>query len=119
MPASILATNQPANDTVVNQYCRGTKNANLCIATSELTGSVRRAGTALRVTAELMDAGTVVPIWSEKFAGTMDDVFGIQEEIARQIAAALEVTLTTEEERGVAERPFDDPDTAVGPRHDP
>jgi eukaryotic-like serine/threonine-protein kinase len=73
-----------------------------------VTGSVRRAGTALRVTAELVDAGTDAPIWSEKYAGTMDDVFGIQEEIARRIVAALEVTLSDSESRQVAERPISD-----------
>ena len=73
-----------------------------------VTGSVRRAGHALRVTAELVDASTDVPIWSEKYSGTVDDVFGIQEEIARKIVAALQVTLTDSESRGVAERPIAD-----------
>ena len=74
-----------------------------------VTGTVRRAGTALRVTAELVEASTDTPLWSEKFSGTMEDVFGIQEEISRQIVSALKVTLTDAEERGVAERPIDDP----------
>ena len=74
-----------------------------------VTGSVRRAGNALRVTAELVDARTDQPIWSEKYSGTTDDVFGIQEEIARKIVAALRVTLSESEERQVASRPIDDP----------
>lgn len=74
-----------------------------------VTGTVRRAGSALRITADLVETMTDTPIWSEKFSGTMDDVFGIQEEISRQIVAALEVRLTTAEDRGVAERPIDDP----------
>jgi serine/threonine-protein kinase len=74
-----------------------------------VTGTVRRAGPALRVTAELVDAGTDAPIWSEKFSGTMDDVFGIQEEISRQIVAALKLQLSTAEERRLASRPLDDP----------
>ncbi len=74
-----------------------------------VTGTVRRAGAALRITAELVEASTDTPIWSEKLSGTMDDVFGIQEEISRQIVAALKVRLTDTEERGVAERPIDDP----------
>ncbi len=72
-----------------------------------VTGSVRRAGNALRVTAELVDARTDAPIWSDKYSGTMDDVFGIQEEIARKIVAALEVNLTDSEEHQVAERPIE------------
>ncbi len=73
-----------------------------------VTGSVRRAGNALRVTAELVDARTDAPVWSEKYSGTVEDVFGIQEEIARKIVAALQVTLTDSESRQVAERPIAD-----------
>ena len=43
-----------------------------------VTGTVRRAGSALRITADLVETMTDTPIWSEKFSGTMDDVFGIQ-----------------------------------------
>jgi TolB-like protein len=74
-----------------------------------VTGTVRRAGTALRVTADLVEASTDRPIWSQKFSGTMEDVFGIQEEISRQIVSALKVRLTDTEKREVAERPIDDP----------
>ena len=73
-----------------------------------VTGSVRRTGDALRVTTELVEARTDTPLWSQKFSGTMEDVFGIQEEISRQIVAALEVTLTGTGERKAKERPIDD-----------
>ena len=73
-----------------------------------VTGSVRRAGTALRVTTELVDARSDAPIWSDKYSGTTDDVFAIQEEIARRIVAALEVALTDAESRQIAERPIAD-----------
>ncbi|HSG00113.1 MAG TPA: protein kinase, partial [Vicinamibacterales bacterium] len=73
-----------------------------------VTGSVRRAGNALRVTAELVDAGTDASVWSDKYSGTIDDVFGIQEEIARKIVAALQLTLSDSESRQVAERPISD-----------
>ena len=73
-----------------------------------VTGSVRRSGDALRVTAELVEATLDAPIWSEKFSGTVEDVFGIQEEISRRIVAALEVKLTDREALQVAERPIDD-----------
>jgi serine/threonine-protein kinase len=75
--------------------------------THVVTGSVRRVGTALRVTTELVDASSDRPIWSDKYSGTLEDVFGIQERIARQIVAALEVTLTARETRAVAERPIE------------
>jgi serine/threonine-protein kinase len=69
-----------------------------------LSGSVRRAGNALRVTAQLVDAEQGAQAWAERFSGTVDDVFEIQERIARQIVAALEVTLTPEEDRRLAVR---------------
>jgi serine/threonine protein kinase/tetratricopeptide (TPR) repeat protein len=74
-----------------------------------VTGSVRRSGSSLRITAELVDASNDLPIWSEKFSGSMEDVFGIQEDISRQIVAALKVRLTDTEERRVGERPISDP----------
>jgi serine/threonine-protein kinase len=74
-----------------------------------VTGSVRRAGNALRVTAELVEAHTDKPIWSEKYSGTTEDVFGIQEEIARKIVAALRMSLTDNEARQVAARPIESP----------
>jgi serine/threonine protein kinase len=74
-----------------------------------VTGTVRRAGSSLRITADLVDASTDTPIWAEKFSGSIEDVFGIQEHISREIVSALKVTLTAAESRGVAERPIDDP----------
>jgi non-specific serine/threonine protein kinase len=73
-----------------------------------VTGSVRRAGQALRVTADLVEAKTDIPIWSEKYSGTVEDVFGIQEQISHQIVSALEITLSDTEERQNAEHPIDD-----------
>ncbi|HEY5552477.1 MAG TPA: protein kinase, partial [Opitutaceae bacterium] len=74
-----------------------------------VTGSVRRVGDALRVTAELVEASSDKPVWSEKYSGTTEDVFGIQEEIARKIVAALKMTLTESEDRRVAARPIENP----------
>jgi serine/threonine protein kinase/tetratricopeptide (TPR) repeat protein len=74
-----------------------------------VTGSVRRAGNALRVTTELVEARTDTSLWSEKFSGTTDDVFAIQEEIARKIVAALKMKLSEREERQVAARPIANP----------
>jgi len=75
--------------------------------THVVSGSVRRAGDALRVTAELIDAATDTPMWSEKYSGTVADVFGIQEEIAQKIVAALKIRLTESGEQKAAERPID------------
>lgn len=73
-----------------------------------VTGSVRRAGNALRVMAQLVEARSDAPVWNGKYSGTVEDVFGIQEEIARKIVAALEVKLSETEKRQIAERPTDD-----------
>ena len=72
-----------------------------------LEGSVRRAGTSLRVTAQLIDAENDSHLWAEKYSGSVEDVFAIQEEISRKIAQALQLRLTDAEARGIAERPID------------
>jgi serine/threonine protein kinase/tetratricopeptide (TPR) repeat protein len=74
-----------------------------------LTGSVRRAGTSLRIAAQLIDVRTDAPLWAQKFSGSTDDVFEVQERIAREIVNALDVTLTSSEDRRLAERPIRDP----------
>jgi len=52
-------------------------------------GSVRRAGDRIRVTAQLIDAGTGSHLWAERYDRDLGDIFSVQEEIARQIAASL------------------------------
>ena len=71
-----------------------------------LTGSVRKAGTALRITAQLVDAEKDSPLWAEKYSGTMDDVFDVQERVSRAIVEALQVKLTTSEDVRLAARPI-------------
>ena len=71
-----------------------------------LTGSVRRAGSALRITAQLLDADKDTPLWAEKYSGTMDDIFDVQERVSRAIVDALQVKLTTSEDVRLAARPI-------------
>jgi TolB-like protein/thioredoxin-like negative regulator of GroEL len=70
-----------------------------------LEGSVRRAGGRLRITAWLIDASTDAHLWADKYDGTVADVFAFQERLARTIVSALELRLSTDEERRLAERP--------------
>jgi serine/threonine-protein kinase len=56
-----------------------------------LTGSVRLSGPSLRVRAQLIDTASGVYLWSETFERQMEDVFAIQEEIARAIVRTLPV----------------------------
>ena len=73
-----------------------------------LTGGVRRSGTSLRVTAQLVDASSDAQMWAEKYSGTLDDVFDIQEKLSRHIVEALRLRLTPDEDRRMAERPIRD-----------
>ncbi len=59
-----------------------------------LEGSVRRAGSRLRITGQLIHAADGTHLWSERFDREMTDVFAIQDEIAQAITAALKVTLS-------------------------
>ena len=73
-----------------------------------LEGSVRRAGSALRITAQLIDVETDAHLWAEKYSGTVDDVFDLQERLSRQIVEALRITLSPPEDRELAQRPIAD-----------
>jgi serine/threonine protein kinase/tetratricopeptide (TPR) repeat protein len=70
-----------------------------------LTGSLRRAGTRLRITTQLIDTQTDFPMWSERYDREMKDVFEVQDEIARKIAEALRVTLSPQELEALAVKP--------------
>ncbi|HVL69777.1 MAG TPA: protein kinase [Vicinamibacterales bacterium] len=74
-----------------------------------LEGSVRRAANSLRITAQLVDVATDAPLWSEKYTGTIDDVFEVQERVSKEIVAALGVRLTSGEQRRLSEREIADP----------
>lgn len=63
-----------------------------------LEGSVQVAGDALRVTAQLISVKDGYQLWSDKFDRRLEDVFAIQDEIAREIVKALKVRLLGEDE---------------------
>ena len=73
-----------------------------------LEGSVRRAANSLRITARLVDAPNDAQLWADKYGGTLDDVFDIQERVSRSIVDALEIRLTPQEAAQLSERPIDD-----------
>ena len=70
-----------------------------------LTGTLRRSGARLRISAQLVDTRTDFPLWSERFDREMKDVFEIQDEMARKIAEALRVTLSPQELEALADKP--------------
>ncbi len=66
-----------------------------------LEGSVRKAGNNLRITSQLIEASTDTHLWAEKYGGTLDDVFEIQEKVSRTIADELEIQLSRDEKQGI------------------
>ena len=72
-----------------------------------LAGSLRRAGNRLRINAQLVDTRTDFPLWSERYDREMQDVFEVQDEIARKIAEALRITLSPQEQAAISARPTD------------
>jgi TolB-like protein len=73
-----------------------------------LTGSVRRSGGHLRVSAQLTKADDGFTLWSESYDRRMDDVLAVQEEIARSIVHALRVRLLRHEYAALAHRATSD-----------
>jgi TolB-like protein len=72
-----------------------------------LEGTVRRAASRLRISAQLIDTSTDHHVWADKYDGTIEDVFAIQETLARTIVDALELQLTPDEDRRLAKRRID------------
>ena len=70
-----------------------------------LAGTLRRSGTRLRISAQLVDTHTDFPLWSERYDREMQDMFELQDEIARKIAEALRVTLSPQEQAELAAKP--------------
>ncbi|HLW78301.1 MAG TPA: tetratricopeptide repeat protein, partial [Terriglobia bacterium] len=62
-----------------------------------MSGSIRRAGARLRLTARLVETRTGHTVWAERYDRQLEDVFAIQDEIAHSIAHALELALTEKE----------------------
>jgi TolB-like protein/Flp pilus assembly protein TadD len=58
-----------------------------------LEGSVRKAGNSVRITAQLIKAGTDTHLWSQTYDRKLDDIFAVQDEIAADVVKQLKVTL--------------------------
>ncbi len=72
-----------------------------------LAGTLRRAGSRLRITTQLVDTHTDFPLWSERYDREMKDIFEVQDEIAQKIAAALRIQLSPQEQEALATKPTD------------
>jgi TolB-like protein len=70
-------------------------------ATQILEGSVQRAGNKLRVAAQLIDTRTDTHLWSSEYSRDLADVFAVQADIAQQVAKAVQVHLTPQEQASI------------------
>ncbi len=73
-----------------------------------LEGSVRKAGNRIRITAQLISARDGYHLWADRFDGFVEDIFDLQNEVARKITDALKVSLTESEKEVLARKPTDD-----------
>jgi TolB-like protein/Flp pilus assembly protein TadD len=75
-----------------------------------LEGSVRKAGDQVRINAQLIDAATGGHLWAERYDGSLTDIFGLQDQVARKIVAVLAVQLTAGEQQRVARKETEVPE---------
>jgi serine/threonine protein kinase len=75
-----------------------------------LEGSVRKAGSRLRITAQLVNVADGYRLWSERYDRQLEDIFEIQDEIALAVVEALKVTLLGGEKAAVLKRSTDNPE---------
>jgi len=73
-----------------------------------LEGSVRRAGTHLRLNAQLIDTRTDTHVWAEQYDRDLNELFAIQSEIAQKVAERLNAKVTAAERLAVEEKPTND-----------
>src|SRR5204863_1033149 len=73
-----------------------------------LEGSVRRAGTHLRLNAQLIDTRSDTHVWAEQYDRDLNDLFAIQSEIAQKVAERLSARVTAAERLAIEEKPTND-----------
>jgi len=80
------------------------KNLNV---SSILEGSVLKAGRKVRISVQLIDVKTEENLWTDKYDREMDDIFAIQDDIARRVTNSLKVTLAKGETKGIPTEDID------------
>jgi TolB-like protein len=70
-----------------------------------LEGSVRKAGGRVRITAQLIDAQSGTHLWADRFDGSLEDIFDLQDNVASSVAGVIEPTLQAAEIRRSGDRP--------------
>ncbi|MEO6432478.1 MAG: TIR domain-containing protein [Sphingomicrobium sp.] len=69
-----------------------------------LEGSVRKAGTRVRINAQLIDGASGDHVWADRYDRELDDIFVIQDEISKAIVTALRLTLLPSEKHAIEQR---------------
>ena len=72
-----------------------------------LEGSVRKSGSRVRITAQLIEATTGTHLWAERYDRDLTDIFAVQDEITQSVAAAIEPAMAQAERQRVSRRPPD------------
>jgi TolB-like protein/class 3 adenylate cyclase len=70
-----------------------------------LEGSVRKAGRRVRITAQLIDTTTGAHLWADRFDGSLEDVFDLQDQVAISVVGIIEPTLEAAEIQRASRRP--------------
>jgi adenylate cyclase len=70
-----------------------------------LEGSVRKAGGRARITAQLIDALSGTHLWADRFDGSLEDIFDLQDKVVFSVAGVIEPTLQAADMRRSAARP--------------
>jgi adenylate cyclase len=70
-----------------------------------LEGSVRKAGNRVRITGQLVDTTTGAHIWADRFDGALDDIFELQDQVASNVAGAIEPKLRQSEIERASRKP--------------
>jgi TolB-like protein len=73
-----------------------------------LEGSVRKAGGRVRITAQLIEAETDAHLWAERFDGSLEEIFDLQDKVASNVAGVIEPALQGAEMSRSAQRPTND-----------
>lgn len=79
-------------------------------ATHVLEGSVRKAGTRVRISAQLTEAATNHQVWADRYDRDLTDIFAIQDEISKAIVAALQLKLLPKEKKAIEQRGTSNPE---------
>ena len=70
-----------------------------------LEGSVRKGGSQVRITGQLIDTATGAHIWADRFDGALDDIFELQDQVASSVVGAIEPKLRQSEMERAARKP--------------